>query len=195
MHKNAFQQTDLASILYRNQGNTLTPDLILGILETVDMGVYSGVRFLAVPDYTLSNPPDRLITDDKVRVGEWLAQRVGQQSSWGGYNAIGLEDDSGKIVAAALIHGMTSTNAFCHVAFENRFSLKRVLIYSFFDYVFNQLGLIRITGLVDADNPDALRFDIHLGFEQEFIIPNGNGGDVHQLVMWREKCHWLNRRS
>jgi RimJ/RimL family protein N-acetyltransferase len=92
-----------------------------------------------------------------------------------------------------VVESITATNAFVHVAFEGKYSLRRVLIRAFFDYVFNQLGLERITGYVDADNEAALRFDTHLGFEHEHTIKSGNGGDVMMLVMWRDKCRWIKR--
>ena len=186
----------LIDILYRNQGQTLTPELIGGILGSFDAALPEAV-FTSVPGRELAvyrgTDDPRLVVDDRERVGTWLAQRVGHpQGKWGTFGAIGLLDrPGGELVAGALANNMTATNAETHVAFSGKFALKRILIYAFFDYVFNQLGLERVTGLVDANNTDALRFDFHLGYEHEFIIPKGNGGDVYQLVMWRDKCRWL----
>lgn len=191
----------LHDILTRNLGSRLTPELAAGIIHGYES---------AVPDALCtavatrpSPPPDgtadpRLVVDDKAGVGLWVAQRLGLSSRpWGGgFNAIGwLDAPGGRLVAGVIIEGVTATNAFMHVAFSGRYALKRTLIHATFDYVFNQLALERVTGWVDADNAAALRFDRHLGFEHEFTIPRGNGGDVHQLVMWRDRCRWIRRHG
>ena len=186
----------LIEILARNEGQVLTPELITGILTGVDAALpdalWASLPMRTPPDAISADP--RLVCDDRDRVGEWVAQRVGMQGHWGGFGAIGLlhpvED---RLVAGVVLAGLTATNAFMHVAFDGKHALKRSLIYATFDYAFNQLDLTRVTGTVDVDNEAALRFDKHLGFEEEFIIPDGNAGDVVQLVMWRHKCRWLKR--
>ena len=185
-------------ILLRNQGQVLTPELVRGIVLSVDEAlpdqVYAAMPGGAVPHPSALNDP-RLVTDDKHRVGEWVAQRLGQPAiNWGGFGAIGLLDPSGEqLVAGTVINGIYDTNGFAHVAFEGKHALKRSLIYAFFDYAFNQLGLERLTGTVDSTNADALRFDQHLGFRHEFTIPMGSAPDLIQLVMWRDQCRWIKR--
>jgi len=189
----------LAEILFRNQGQVLTPELIWGIVKAQEFAepesVFAGIAPGRRPEdpYPMQDDP-RLVINDRNRVGEWIAQRIGVTPHWGGFGAIGLLDHPGsQLVAGALLNNITSTSASAHVAFAGKYSLKRILLLAFFDYAFNQLDLDRLTGLVDSTNEDALRFDMHLGFEHEFTIPNGNAGDVHQLVMWRDKCRWIQR--
>jgi RimJ/RimL family protein N-acetyltransferase len=189
----------LLDILARNQGQVLTPELIAGILHSFDLAlpeqVYSVMPIRSVPCYTGTADP-RLIYADRERVGAWVAQRVGMESQWGSFAALGLLDrPGGELVAGTVLSDITATNACAHVAFEGKHALKRVLLHAFFDYAFNQLDLHRLTGLVDADNHAALQFDQHLGFEYEFTIRDGNAGDIIQLVMWRETCRWLRRHS
>lgn len=186
----------LADILSRNQGSVLTPELIWGIVQSRQFSepenIYAGIP-ASQPELAAAHDP-RLIVNERNRVGDWIAERVGQHGGWGPFGAIGLLDQSGgSLVAGALLNNITPTNASSHVVIENRHGLKRVLLYAFFDYAFNQLGLERLTGHVSADNAAALRFDQHLGYEHEFTIPKGNGGDLHQLVMWRDRCRWINR--
>ncbi len=187
----------LLDILARNQGQVLTPELITGILHSFDLAlpdqVYSVLPFRTVAEYAGTDDP-RLVYNDRERVGAWVAQRVGMESHWGAFAALGLLDrPGGELVAGIVLSDITATNACAHVAFEGKHALKRVLIHAFFDYAFNQLDLHRLTGLVDADNHAALKFDQHLGFEYEFTIPDGNAGDLIQLVLWRDKCRWLRR--
>lgn len=187
----------LHDILTRNLGARLTPELILGILHGFEAALPEAVCTMiptCPPSPPAATADPRLVVDDRARVGAWVAARVGRCAAWGGFSALGwLDAPGGELVAGVVVEGMTSTNAFMHVAFAGRYALKRGLLWATFDYVFNQLGLERVTGLVDAGNAEALRFDRHLGFEPEFVIPRGNGGDVVQLVMWRDRCRWIKR--
>jgi hypothetical protein len=47
--------------------------------------------------------------------------------------------------------------------------------------------------MVPSNKPDVIRFDKHLGFEEEFVMKKAarDGHDLHILVMWPEKCRWL----
>lgn len=70
--------------------------------------------------------------------------------------------------------------------------MNRNLINTCFLYVFNHLGLKRITGLVPASNAEALAFDLHLGFQLEHTLIDGaKDGDLHILGMRREDCRFL----
>lgn len=189
----------LADILTRNAGQVLTPELVTGILyayhEALPEAVCSAMPGREAPDIAL---PEGLrhprIVCDQERVGDWVAERVNRAGEWGSYKALGaLSEDGDALVAGVVITDITNTNAFIHVAIEGRMTLKRAFLWAFFDYVFNQLDLERVTGLVRADNADALRFDKHLGFEVEGVIQRGADVDVLMLVMWRERCRWLRR--
>jgi hypothetical protein len=47
--------------------------------------------------------------------------------------------------------------------------------------------------MVEADNSAALKFNKHLGFEHESVMPKGgaDGQDMVFLVMWPNSCSWL----
>jgi RimJ/RimL family protein N-acetyltransferase len=186
----------LHDTLVRNQGAILTPELIHGVLRTVDTGM-SETLWSSVPTKEPEPPralDPRILVTEKERVGNWVAERVGQHASWGGYVALGMRNTEGELIAGVVINDLTGTNGSIHVAFANKYALRRVFIYAVFDYAFNQLGLTRLTGYVEADNYDALTFDHHLGFELEHTIRDGSeNGDVHMLVLWKDKCRWLKR--
>lgn len=190
--------TPLQQILARNAGSLLTPELIVGIVQgyetTIADSVYSTLATIDPIPPSVSDP--RIETDRHV-VGPWVAQRVGLLSgNWGSFAALGWRGAPHEpLVAGCILNNITDTNANAHVAFEGKYALKRSLLYGFFDYAFNQLGLERVTALVDADNEAALRFDQHLGFVPEFVIPKGNGVDVVMLVMWKDACRWIKPRE
>lgn len=191
--------TPLQQILARNAGSLLTPELIVGILQGYESTIADSV-YATFPTHEPALPAaplDPRLEIDRHVVGPWVAQRVGLLSgNWGSFAALGLRDrPDGELVAGCILNNITDTNANAHIAFEGKYALKRSLIHAFFDYAFNQLGLERLTALVDVNNEAALRFDQHIGFVPEFVIPKGNGVDVVMLVMWKDTCRWIKPRG
>lgn len=81
-----------------------------------------------------------------------------------------------------------------HIASDGtRAWMSKDLLLSAFAYPFTQLRLLRVTGLVPADNEDALRFDEHLGFVREGYHPKaGPGGkDLISMGLLREACRFI----
>lgn len=189
--------TDLYPILARNQGNVLTAELAVGIAQAYDRAAHAPV-FSSLPTREFAPPyyqGDCLVCDDRERVGEWVARKIGRLGRWGEFAAIGQEDKAGELVAGMVLEALTSNNSMVHFAIADGARLRREFIYSCMDYAFNQLDLERLTAHVSADNEAALRFDLHFGFEQEFLIPKGDVCDVHQLVLWRDRCRFLPPRN
>jgi RimJ/RimL family protein N-acetyltransferase len=135
----------------------------------------------------------RVVYDEKFRVGLWVAKQVGQRSHWGDFQAFGVEKD-GEIIAGVVVHMINGANAYCHIAIEKPTKALYDLFFVVCDYCFRQLDLKRITGMVPTDEPDIIKFDKKLGFEEEFVMKNAApGADMQVLVMWADKCRWLKR--
>lgn len=190
----------LDTILRRNLGQVLTPELITGILHAAGPpeleAALPTVAAPATPHVPHWVPPSarRLVIDEHARVAEWVAERAGCSAhAWAGYVGIGVEQD-GDLLAGVVLESFTGSNANIHVAGVGRHWLNRALLFTVFDYAFNQLGLRRLTGYVQVNNIDALRFDTHLGFAQEAVIHDGTpSGDVIVLAMYSETCRYLRR--
>lgn len=137
----------------------------------------------------------RLVTDQKERVAEWVAQRVEQSASWGSFYAMGVERD-GELVAGVVVNNYNGANATCHIAIDSPGKDTITLLRAVADYAFRQCKLKRLTGLVPASKQDVLDFDLHIGWEKEFLMRCGapDGGDLHVLVMWPDKCRWLEKK-
>ena len=188
----------IAAILHRNQGQVLTPELIAGIVLATQqeerlaaalppIALPSGY----VPSFPLRPSDKRLVLDNHPRVAAFVAQQAGCEMTWAGYFGIGLEQD-GELVAGVILESYTGRNANIHVAGLGKHWLNRNFLLTVFDFCFNRLGLQRLTGLVEADNAAALRFDTHLGFRLEYTMPDGGRhGDCHILVMRREDSRYL----
>lgn len=188
----------LSNILHRNQGQVLTPELIAGIVLAMQQEerLVTGEPPMTLPTgYTPTLPlrpsNKRLVLDDHPRVAAFVAQQTDSDMNWVGYFGLGLEQD-GELVAGVIIESYTGRNANIHVAGIGKHWLNRNYLAVVFDFCFNRLGLQRLTGLVEAGNTAALRFDTHLGFKHEHTMPDGGRhGDLHILCMRREDCRYL----
>jgi RimJ/RimL family protein N-acetyltransferase len=127
----------------------------------------------------------RLIFDDKERVGDWVAEQVGQRCTWGDYYAMGAEVN-GELVSGIVFNGFNESNATCHIACSKPNKLFLELLDHGFVYAFKTCGLRRLTGLVEADNDKALKLDKHIGFEEEAVLKQAGseGQDIQILVLW-----------
>jgi RimJ/RimL family protein N-acetyltransferase len=139
----------------------------------------------------------QLVTNQKGRVGDWVAKQVNRQSSWGAqdsFQAIGLEEN-GELIAGMVVEGYVK-NARCvvHLAGVGKRWLNREYLFSCCDYMFNQMGCKVVIGLVDVDNEKAMKFDIHFGFVEVARIKDGAGDcDLVILELRKENCRWLAR--
>lgn len=136
-----------------------------------------------------------IVTGQKERVGAWVAARVGQDGEWSNWEAIGLEVNGDLIAGVVFDSYVPGARCCMHVAGIGRNWLNRAFLWTCFDYAFVQMGCQVVIGLVNADNQDALRFDLHIGFEEVTRIPNGAGDcDLVVLAMQRKTCRWLNMK-
>lgn len=104
--------------------------------------------------------------------------------------AIGLERD-GRLIGGVLFEGYNGKTIWMHVAGDPATKwCTRHYRYAAFAYPFLQLKVDAVRGYVDASNARALRFDKHLGFEEEARLTGAaaDGGDVVIVVMRRENC-------
>lgn len=133
-----------------------------------------------------------IVVGQSDRIGQWAAQQLGLQWNPTRGEAIGLERD-GELIAAVLVEDHNGPNCIMHVAAkENTRWCYPAFVRFCFLYVFEQLGCIRVTGLVDEANAAARRLDEHLGFELEATLKGAApGGDLLVFVLWKDKCRWI----
>jgi RimJ/RimL family protein N-acetyltransferase len=100
--------------------------------------------------------------------------------------------EDGEVIAALLYVEFNGTNLFAHLAGRpGRRWLNRDFLFWGLHYPFVQLGCSRVTGWVEADNADSLRFLEHLGFVREATLTGAgtHGQDVILVRLFREE--WL----
>lgn len=123
------------------------------------------------------------------RVGDWVCARTGGSGYVEGV-AIGWERN-GQLTAGVLVDHYNGASACLHVAGDGKKWLTREFLYFVFGYVFEQLKLNVVIGLVPSWNTQALRFDLHLGFVEMCRIPGAvPDGDLVILTMTRGQCRW-----
>src|SRR5574342_484831 len=101
----------------------------------------------------------RLIYGEEDRLIPWALERIGIDCFRDDAKTIGLERD-GSIAAVAVYDCFSAVECNVHLASDGtRRWLNRAFLVTGFAYPFIQCGFDSITGLVPADNHDALRFD------------------------------------
>jgi len=106
---------------------------------------------------------------------------------------LGLERD-GQLVAGVLYEGFNGQNGGMHAAGApgSKWMTRDYLRYCF-QYPFNEMGVKRVSGYVNASNTAARRLDEHLGFKPEATLTGAapDGGDVILYAMWRKDCRYV----
>lgn len=135
----------------------------------------------------------RLVTNERARVGAWVAERVGRDDPWTTAAALGLEKD-GELVAGIVIDGyVPNARGSMHCAGTGKYWLNREFLRACFDYAFNFLNLKVLINPVSAMNDASLRFTRHIGFTELARIPLAWDGkeDLVLFQLHRDDCRWL----
>jgi len=131
----------------------------------------------------------KTIVFDHSRVSRWVCERTGGQPDGLG-QAIGLEQD-GRLIAGVMYDNYNGRSICMHVAGEGSW-MNREYLRVCFDYPFRQLKVNQLIGLVDGSNLAARRFDEHLGFKLQCVIPGaGPVGDLCIYSMSPSECRFL----
>lgn len=133
----------------------------------------------------------RLISNP-ARVYDFVSQYM-SMAMVAGMKGVGLEKD-GELIAGALYEGFNGQNVWAHLAGKpGKRWMNREFLWYGFHYPFNEMGVKRISGYVNASNTEARRLNEHFGYQEEARLKGAapDGGDVILYVMWRENCRFL----
>jgi len=131
-----------------------------------------------------------IVTDRQDELGLWLSNKLGSSYASGSYTSIGYEKD-GVLKAVIAFENYNGSSMVCHVAID-RFNMEWAMFC--WNYIFNQLKVKKLLGVVDSGNQKALKLDLHFGFVEEYVIKDaGKDGDLHILSMTKEQCKMLNK--
>lgn len=139
---------------------------------------------------------NKLITDDKERINQWIYKRIGRQNPFApatAYNAVGVENEAGELVGAVAFDSF-SPGARCsmHCAGEAENWCSRRLLKFCFEYAFNVAKCKVVVNTVDSDNVRSIEFTKHVGFKEVARIRDGAGDkDLVILALHRDDCRWI----
>jgi RimJ/RimL family protein N-acetyltransferase len=132
-----------------------------------------------------------IITARQTELALWFSRATGSEPTTDATVYIGLERD-GAICAVVAFDGYKKRSICMHVAATGKKWMTKEYLRYCFHYPFEVAGVDKIIGLVDSTNADAMRFDLHLGFEVEAVIKGaGEFGDINILTMTRAQCRFL----
>jgi RimJ/RimL family protein N-acetyltransferase len=135
-----------------------------------------------------------LVYDHKYKydIARFVADRIGMESisAFGDYKALGWFDGE-RLVSGAVYCDFNGKNVWAHLATD--VPLTREFLFAGWDFPFRVMGVDRVTGWVEANNEKALALNFKLGYAIEATLKGAarDGGDVHLMVMWKDKCRWL----
>ncbi|MDF3073475.1 MAG: hypothetical protein K0S54_1142 [Alphaproteobacteria bacterium] len=135
----------------------------------------------------------RLVYGEEERLLPWARERIGIEAFRPDARAIGLER-GGELVAVVVFDNWSDVDAHIHIASDGtRRWMSKELLLATFAFAFTQAGLLRLTGMVDETNAQALAFDEHLGFVREGYHPEAGGPGVAMisLGLTKSRCRFI----
>ena len=143
-----------------------------------------------------------ILTGYDSAVCEWVYQKTGGFYV-PGCVGIGLVRDGDlvgpnrpRLVAAVAYDGYNGAQILMHARVDDPHAVTRELIWMVFSYPFEQLGVRRITGLVEKSNKSSRKLAERLGFKLEASLKTAHPtGDLLVYRMFRDECKFLAWKS
>lgn len=135
---------------------------------------------------------NKIILDQKDRVGNWLWKRVGRESQFVKFYAIGVER-KGRLIGGVVFDSFeTGVRCSMHCAGIEANWCTRSLLKVCFDYVFNMTKCKVVINTVSSANEQSIKFTKHVGFKQIGIVKDGaSDGDLVILALHKDDCRWI----
>lgn len=106
---------------------------------------------------------------------------------------ISRTDKDGRLLGGVIYEGHISNCIFMHQGSFAKNWMTPDLLWMFFDYPFNQLGVGVVCGTIPSSREDLVAYNKKLGFKVECAIKGAyKDGDLLVMAMRRDECRWLN---
>lgn len=140
--------------------------------------------------YSSAAARSRIVCDEPEKVYRFVADGVLCDYYSPNITAIGLERN-GQLIAGVVYSVFNGSCITADIRGVGRWA-NREFLRVIFDYPFRQLGVKRITAVVESDNDTSQKFVKHLGFVHEATLRHaGRSGDLLVFRMFRDDCKWL----
>lgn len=128
-------------------------------------------------------------------VGSWTHSQLNSKWLPGRGNAIGLVDDSNKIVAGWTYSDWNGVNCVIDVVAQAEGWCTPEFLWMAFSYPFEQQNLKRVTSPVAATNTHCIKFVEWLGATLEATLKDAcPTGDVLLYRLFKEDCRWIKQK-
>ena len=133
-----------------------------------------------------------LIWEEPNLIGKWLAEQGAGNLAPGTFTAIAYLQ-GGEIVGAVAFYNSNGSHCLVNLAMKyGRFP--RALLHASLFYAFKQLGLKRVTFLIEADNIRSQKLLVHLGGKREATLREaGINGDLFIYALFPKDCYIWSR--
>lgn len=131
-----------------------------------------------------------IFSEDKFLIGPWVCEKT--EGTWSPESMVAMGNVKDGEVQGGVLYDHYNGKSICmHVAGNGNWMTKTLLKRAF-DYPFNKLKVIKVLGMVDSTNLQAIRFDEKLGFKLETIIEDaGRYGHLRIYSMTKDQCRWI----
>lgn len=125
---------------------------------------------------------------------DWAAREL-RQEAFDRAQAIGFMDGN-VLIAAVVLHDHAPPNVMLSWVFKSPRFFSRTVIRIVFEWAFSQMGVERVTGLVDKRNKRARKLNERLGMKLEGVLRKASpeGRDLFVYGMLREEAEALLER-
>lgn len=123
-------------------------------------------------------------------VGRWVAEQINGSFSAETSTAIGLQKETGEIVAGVIYENWNKRSVVAHMAVTGR--LTRKFIGAIFRYAYQQCGVNKVILPVSSANAKSNRFVKHLGFTEEARVRDADPeGDIVIYTLEKTACRFM----
>ena len=122
---------------------------------------------------------------------DWANEKLGVKFDYRDCHWISNIGDNGIILGVVIMSRFSPWNCELSVVSISPRFLTRELLRVVFNYLFNQIGLVRATSVIETDNEKALKLNRGLGFIDEGLLKNWFGSkDGIVLGLLKKDCKW-----
>lgn len=126
-------------------------------------------------------------------VGRWVAEQTNGSFSETTSTAIGLQKETGEIIAGVMYENWNKRSMVAHMAVRGR--LTRAFIGAIFRYAYEFCGVNKVILPVPSTNTKSVNFVQHLGFSEEGRIADAApDGDLVIYTLEKSKCRFLGEK-
>jgi RimJ/RimL family protein N-acetyltransferase len=130
---------------------------------------------------------------EEEKAERWARERLGLDQEPEFFRAASAVDAQGDYVCVVVITNFTSRNVDLNIAMESKKMRPRATIEMFngiFGFVFKDLGIARVTGLLRGKNAQSIRISEHFGFKREGVMRKAfEDDDLHIYGFLAEDYH------